>query len=108
MVEPTEDERKEAVRLAAMPKPDAQLIELTEIKIGLLDSIDQSLKTINERQERDWQQHLRAKRRQVWIGVTMAAVAIATLSLDVVQAKDFVVLAERASCAVSAILEAGL
>lgn len=102
MVDPTEDERKEAVRLAAIPKPDAQLITLTEIKIGLLDSIDQSLKTIDARQERDWQRHLKSKRRQVWTGIVLAMAASITLYLDIVQAEDIAVPTDRAICAVSA------
>ena len=71
----------------------------------ILDAIQAQtkvLKSIDERQDRDWKQHLRAKRRQVLVGIVLAIAATATLYLDIIRIEDFSIHAERARLAIEA------
>ena len=65
------------------------LVSLAEEKLDKLDNIYLALKNIDERQKRDWQLHLRSKRRQVYIGLFMAFLGGASFYFDIIRFDDF-------------------
>ena len=78
------------------PKQET-LIGLSQIKVDKLDDIHRVLKNIDRRQRDDWQAHLRSKRRQVWIAITMAVIAAASLYFEVVRPDDIEIFKHRIS-----------
>ncbi len=91
MIEPTEDERKEAVRLAAMPKPDAQLIELlidaleaaNDIRFSSVEIIELLKEVRDDKREfrHDWKAE---KRVGKYIGMFMAATSAASVWIMII------------------------
>lgn len=80
----------------ARPK-NKTLIGLAELKVDKLDDIHRVLKNIDTRQRDDWQAHLRSKRRQVWIALTMALIAAASLYFEIVRPGDIDIFKHRIS-----------
>lgn len=82
--------------MQALPR-EKTLLGLQEQKLDKLDDIHRVLKNIDRRQRDDWQAHLRSKRRQVWIAITMAIIAAASLYFEVVRPGDIDIFKHRIS-----------